>query len=58
MLQITQGGIGSYTITWPGNVYWANATPPTLSTAVGKIDMVSLYYDGTNYFATFLLNFA
>jgi hypothetical protein len=57
-LQITQGGVGSYTITWPGNVYWANATPPTLSTAVGKIDIVSLYYNGANYFATFLLNFA
>ena len=58
MIQITQGGVGSYTVTWPASVYWANATPPTLSTAVGKIDVISLFYDGTNYLSTFLLNFA
>ena len=57
MLEITQGGAGSYTITWP-TIKWQNATPPTLSTAVGKIDIISLFYDGTSYFGTFALNFA
>ena len=57
MLQITQGGVGSYTITWP-TIYWMNASPPTLSTAVGKIDIISLFYDGTKYLGTYALNFA
>jgi hypothetical protein len=57
LLEITQGGVGLYTITWP-TIKWMNATPPTLSTAVGATDIVSLYYDGTNYYGTFALNFA
>ena len=56
-IEITQGGVGSYTITWP-TIKWMNATPPTLSTVVGRVDIVSLYYDGTNYYGTFALNFA
>ena len=58
MLEITQGGVGSYTITWPATVKWAGASGPVLSTAVGKIDVVSLFYDGTNYLSTYALNFA
>jgi hypothetical protein len=58
MLEIVQGGVGSYTITWPASIKWQNATSPTLSTAVGKIDVVSFFYDGTNYLGTFALNFA
>ena len=57
MIQITQGGIGSYTVTWPASVKWQNATSPTLSTAVGKIDVVSFFYNGTDYLGTFALNF-
>jgi hypothetical protein len=56
-IEITQGGVGSYTITWP-TIKWMNATSPTLSTVVGRTDIVSLYYDGTNYYGTFALNFA
>jgi hypothetical protein len=56
-LEITQGGVGSYTITWP-TIKWMNATPPTLSTVVGRVDIVSLYYDGANYYGTYALNFA
>jgi hypothetical protein len=58
MIQITQGGVGSYTVAWPGSVKWMNATPPTLSTTVGKIDVFSFFYDGTSYLGTFALNFA
>jgi hypothetical protein len=57
-LQLTQGGVGANTITWPGTVKWAGASGPTLSTAVGKIDVVSFLYDGTNYLGTYALNFA
>jgi hypothetical protein len=58
MLEIVQGGVGSYTITWPASIKWMNASAPTLSTTVGNIDVVSFFYDGTNYLGTFALNFA
>ena len=40
-LMLIQGGSGSYTVTWPGVVSWGDAGAPTLSTAVGKKDVVS-----------------
>jgi hypothetical protein len=56
-LLLTQGGVGSYTVTWP-TIKWANAIPPTLSTTVGKIDLVNLLYDGTSYYGSWAVNFA
>jgi len=58
LLRIIQGGSGSYTVTWPATVKWANATAPTLSTSVGAIDIVSFYYDGTSYHGIANTNFA
>jgi hypothetical protein len=57
MLEIVQGGVGSYTITWPASIKWAFNSPPTLTTTVGGIDVINLFYDGTNYLGTFALNF-
>jgi hypothetical protein len=57
MLQITQGGAGSNTVTWPASVKWAYNNPPVLTTAVGRIDVINLFYDGTSYLGTFALNF-
>jgi len=57
-LRIIQGGSGSYTITWPvGTVKWPGGTAPTLSTAVGAVDIVSCYYNGTNYYCSSAVNF-
>jgi hypothetical protein len=56
MIEVTQGGVGSYTITWP-TIKWAFNNPPVLTTAVGSIDVINLFYDGTNYLGTFALNF-
>ena len=39
---ITQGGTGSYTITWPSSVKWAGGVAPVLSTAVGAVDRLCL----------------
>jgi len=57
LLKLIQGGSGSYTISLPGSVAWPANTPPTLSTAVGKIDIVTLYFDGANYFGNFVLGY-
>ena len=56
-LTIVQDRIGSRTITWPP-IKWAGGTAPALSKEAGAIDIVSLYYDGTNYFGMASLGFA
>ncbi len=59
LLRLIQGSGGSKTIgTWPTNFKWPGGTAPTLSTAVSAIDIVTFYYDGTNYYAAANLNFS
>ncbi len=43
VLEITQGGSGSYTITWP-TVTWPGGVAPTLSTGVGDVDVITFLY--------------
>ena len=50
ILKVVQDGTGSRTVTWPSSVKWVSGTAPTLSTSANAIDIVSFYYDGTNYF--------
>jgi hypothetical protein len=57
-IEVTQGGVGSFTITWPANVKWAGGSAPTLSTGPGLIDFVSLVYTGTDYYGTVAYNFS
>jgi len=45
---ITQGAVAR-TLTWPALVKWPQNVDPILSTANGAVDMVSLYYNGTDY---------
>ena len=56
-IAVTQGGSGSYTITWP-TILWSGGVSPSLSTAVGAIDLIALTYDGTNYYGSFANNFS
>lgn len=59
-LILKQGGSGSYTVNWGAEVKWANATPPTLSTAINAVDMVFMVTTdgGTTYYSSFLKGFA
>lgn len=58
MLALIQGGGGSNTITWPGAVHWLpDGTAPTLTTTVGKVDVISCHsFDGSVMQCTALLN--
>lgn len=57
-IRIIQDGTGSRTISsWPTNTKWPGGIGPTLSTAASKYDIVTFYYDGTNYYATYQLDF-
>lgn len=56
-LRITQGAGGSRTITtWPTGTRWTGGVAPTLSTTAGQIDIISFYYDGSNFYGYSLLN--
>lgn len=56
-LVLKQDGGGSRLATWPGTVLWPGNVAPTLSTGAADVDIVSLLWDGTNYFGVFNGNF-
>lgn len=58
LLVLKQYSTGGKTATWPNSVMWPGGTAPTLSTGNNAIDIVSMYFNGTNYFAVASLNFA
>lgn len=58
LLILVQDSGGNRTANFSGNILWSNATSPTLSTVSGSIDIVSFYYDGTNYYGVASLDFA
>lgn len=52
---LTQGGSGSYTLT--SSMLFAGAAK-TLSTAVGAVDIISVFYDGSTYYASLTKGYA
>jgi hypothetical protein len=54
---ITQGATARDVI-WPASVKWPQAQKPILSTVSGKVDMVKLYYTGTEYRGVWELDFS
>lgn len=50
-LEIKQDGTGSRTINWPATIEFAAGDEPTLTTTANRTDIISLYYNGTNYAA-------
>lgn len=36
---------------WPAGVKWAAATAPAITVTNGAVDIVTMEYDGTNYYA-------
>lgn len=59
ILKLVQDSVGSRTATWPATVKWPGGTAPTLTTILTTgTDIITLYWDGTNYFAVDALNFS
>ena len=56
--RLIQDGTGSRTVTWPAACKWASGTAPTLSTAASAVDIISFYYNGTNYYGVSNTNFS
>jgi len=58
LLRVVQDGTGNRTVTtWDTDIKWPGGTAPTLSTGVSAIDIISCYWNGTNYFCTSDLDF-
>ena len=65
LLKVAQGNGGSKIITCAvtsGTIYWAgggvlNTDEPTLTTTDDKTDILTFYFDGTNYFGVASLDF-
>ena len=43
---------------WPATVNWRGGSAPTFTSAADKMDIVVLYWDGSNYYADAILDFA
>jgi len=46
-VEITNGA--TYTATLPSSFHFAGGTAPTITAATGAVDLVSVFYNGTNY---------
>ncbi len=55
LIYLKQDGTGSRTITWP-TIRWAGGTTPTLTTTANKVDIITIVYDGSEYFGSASLN--
>ena len=59
LLKLTQDSVGSRTATFPANVKFTEGIQPTLSTtATTGTDILTFYFDGTNFLAVEALNFS
>ena len=59
VLKIIQDGTGSRVVTtWDTDIKWAGGTAPTLSTGANDIDIISFYFDGTNFFGVISKDFS
>lgn len=51
-------GAGSFTTTWPATVKWsASQGAYVTTTTASRMDLVSLYWDGTNYYGSYVKEF-
>jgi len=56
ILYIVQGAPGSFTLSWENVFRFAGGTPPTLSTAVGAIDIVTIVTRGDGFYDVAIQN--
>jgi hypothetical protein len=58
LLRLQQPASGAAgTVTWPANVKWPGGSAPTLTATNGQVDIVTFYYDGTDYLGATSLNY-
>lgn len=50
-------GAGSFTVAYSPTPKWPGGFAPIITTTASAVDILNLYYDGTNYYASFAQNF-
>ncbi|HEX8565422.1 MAG TPA: hypothetical protein VF648_07095 [Pyrinomonadaceae bacterium] len=56
-LFLKQDAIGSRIPSFPAGVKWQGGSAPVFSTGIGKVDVVTIWFDGTDFYAKADLNF-
>ena len=51
VLKLIQDGTGGHTVSFPSSIKWAGGVRPSWSAGANSVDVVTVYYDGNNYFA-------
>jgi hypothetical protein len=54
ILRVVQDGTGGRTLTWNGNYKWTAQTAPVLSTAIGAVDIITFFSDGSKMYGSYL----
>ena len=49
--------VGAKTVVFPNTWLWSGGAEPVVSATLGRTDIVTLIYDGTNYYAAIVQNF-
>jgi hypothetical protein len=49
--------LGSKTVNFPDSWLWSGGVEPVVSATLGRTDIITLIYDGTNYYAAIVQNF-
>jgi hypothetical protein len=58
IFEVIQHGNGTfYNVTWPSAFKWSGGTAPTITATYAKVDVITLVFDGTFYFASAVQNF-
>lgn len=57
MIKVTQGTVARNLI-WPASVFWADGIAPTISTGNDDIDLITFFYDGTNFLGSYTQNYS
>lgn len=58
VFKVIQDAVGSRTATWPANVKWPSGVAPIITTTATRYDLITLYYDGTNYLGAYTQNYS
>lgn len=53
IIALSQDGTGGFTVTLPGTVEWPRGVAPELSETANAKDLLSFYWDGTAYHASY-----
>ncbi len=57
LIKYVQDATGNRTVAFPSAWKWAGGVTPTITSTANKLDIVTLIYDGTTYYATIVKNF-